>query len=119
MEQVLRLSVEGMKEANPAVRRLHVELVSLLCFVHHRQTDSPIVPRIIQQLGTDASSELTPVRSSVALLCGAILRTFACGGAVGGEAVPCPHIAAIVPALIRLAKETRGSELVDYLGVAT
>lgn len=106
MEQVLRLSVEGMKEANPAVRRLHVELVSLLCFVHHRQTDSPIVPRIIQQLGTDASSELTPVRSSVALLCGAILRTFACGGAVGGEAVPCPHIAAIVPALIRLAKET-------------
>jgi len=107
MDQVLQLSLDGLKEANPAVRRLHVEVLSTLFYVHHQLHESPMVHSILQHISTDTASESTPVRSAIALLCGAVLRTFAWAGQLTpGPTQPCPYLLNIAPSLIKLAKET-------------
>ncbi|CAK0855496.1 unnamed protein product [Prorocentrum cordatum] len=61
----------------------------------------------------ESTSDSAPVRSALALLCGAVLRTFRWGGArqpPAGAPMPqglqCPHLASIVPCLLKLGKET-------------
>merc|ERR1740130_2590006 len=51
-EQMLRMSYEGIKEANPAVRRLHVEILSLLFYIHYELTESSVAASIIQHIGS-------------------------------------------------------------------
>ncbi|CAE7844202.1 unnamed protein product [Symbiodinium necroappetens] len=117
MEQVLQSSLSGLKESNPLLRRLHAEILALLFFVHHQLADSPIVPNILQQLsespGSDSKEEKLRERSALALLCGCVLRCFSWGWRVlspaGDHSVGgfhCPYIMNIVPALLKLAKET-------------
>ncbi|CAE7324933.1 heatr5a [Symbiodinium natans] len=121
MEQVLQSSLAGLKESNPALRRLHAEILALLFFSHHQLADSPIVPNILQHLTADGlqgsdskdKEEKLRERSALALLCGCVLRSFAWGWKVlspGGDhsvgGFHCPYIMSIVPALLKLAKET-------------
>eukprot|EP00930_Biecheleria_cincta_P040182 TRINITY_DN27552_c0_g2_i1.p1 TRINITY_DN27552_c0_g2~~TRINITY_DN27552_c0_g2_i1.p1 ORF type:complete len:2211 (-),score=393.20 TRINITY_DN27552_c0_g2_i1:58-6690(-) len=128
MEQVMRFSLASLKEANPALRRVHVEILALLFFAHHQLPESPIVPTILQHFAGESlapssetkgdaqgrEAERLRERSAVALLCGAILRTFSWGWKVlanqetgnGGTAFRCPYIMNVVPALLKLAKET-------------
>ncbi|CAK0891726.1 unnamed protein product [Prorocentrum cordatum] len=112
-EQILQVSLEGLRDANPAIRRLHVEILSLLFYIHHRLPESPIVPSILQFLGQESSSDSAPVRSALALLCGSVLRAFEWGGALQSppgaprpQGIQCPYLINIVPCLLKLAKET-------------
>ena len=111
MQQVLENALGGLKEPNPVVRRLHVELLAMLFYIHHQLPDSPVVPTILQHIGSDTSSDSPAVRSAIALLCGAILRAFEWGGrqTTGQDKLATlhsPYLMNIVPSLIRLAKET-------------
>ncbi|CAJ1422535.1 unnamed protein product [Effrenium voratum] len=116
VEQALQQSLAGLKQSNPVLRRVHAEILSTLFFAHHQLPESPVVPSTLQYLTAETSSDakeekLLVERSSMALLCGTILRAFAWGWGVlsRGEAVRgfhCPYIMNIVPALLKLAKET-------------
>eukprot|EP00931_Biecheleriopsis_adriatica_P047184 TRINITY_DN27174_c0_g1_i1.p1 TRINITY_DN27174_c0_g1~~TRINITY_DN27174_c0_g1_i1.p1 ORF type:complete len:2249 (+),score=465.66 TRINITY_DN27174_c0_g1_i1:722-6748(+) len=123
VEQVMQIALAGLKEANPALRRVHVEILSLLFFAHHQLPESQVVPTILQHMSTDPGSassdaqsqaERLRERSGLALLCGAVLRAFAWGwkvlspmpGANPSRPFHCPYIMNIVPTLLKLAKET-------------
>lgn len=119
IEQALDLSLAGLKESNPILRRLHAEILAMLFFCHHQLPDSPVVPKILQHLAADSPQSSDPKdvkteeklkeRSAVALLCGSILRAFAWGWSMlppGGRGFHCPYIMNIVPILLKLAKET-------------
>lgn len=128
MEQVMRFSLAALKEANPALRRVHVEILALLFFAHHQLPESPVVPTILQHFAVESTAQSSEAkgdaqgreaerlreRSAMALLCGAILRTFSWGWKVlanqgtgnGGTTFRCPYIMNVVPALLKLAKET-------------
>ena len=113
-------SFEGMKDAAPAVRRLHVEILANLFYVHQADPESQVCPTILNHLGSDSQSTSPTLRSAVALLCGSILRVFASAGnaGAGGDGpaegdcltdqpvLPCQYLRNIVPSLLRLAKET-------------
>lgn len=108
MEQILNLSLEGTKDERPAVRRLHVEILALLLYIHQSLPDSPVSPTILSYVSNETSSDSAIERSSVAHLCGVALRTHAWGEGMAAQAANqgCPYLASVVPVLLRLAKET-------------
>lgn len=115
-EQAMHLALAGLKESNPAFRRLYCEILAALFFGHHQLPSSPVVPKILQVITTEhtepkaeAKESWLRERSALALLCGSILRAFSWGWKIqGGDSsgFHCPYIMNIVPSLLKLAKET-------------
>eukprot|EP00928_Gymnodinium_smaydae_P085581 TRINITY_DN6909_c0_g1_i1.p1 TRINITY_DN6909_c0_g1~~TRINITY_DN6909_c0_g1_i1.p1 ORF type:complete len:1973 (+),score=518.27 TRINITY_DN6909_c0_g1_i1:921-6839(+) len=110
VEQIVKQATEGLRDANPVVRRLNVEILALLFYVHHKQPEATLPSTVLKLITSESSSDSVPGRSAVALLCGAILRVFAEAAsfhspAAGAEVVR-PPMKSIVPLLLRLAKDT-------------
>eukprot|EP00971_Amphidinium_carterae_P128086 2537119-Amphidinium_carterae.1 len=111
-DMIAQRAMQGFREASPALRRLHVQMLALLFYIHHQVQDSPLVPQILRFMETVLSQESMQTRSAVALLCGEILSTFAAGAPelVLAEHRPLrpaapPHLASVVPLLLKLGKD--------------
>lgn len=105
-DQIWQFSFASLKDPVPLVRRLHVEILSLLVYIQHQIPESRLPRTILQQMSSETTSESPAMRSAVALLCGSVLRTFAWGDRCQGREVTCPYVNSVVPMLLRLAKET-------------
>eukprot|EP00929_Paragymnodinium_shiwhaense_P031050 TRINITY_DN17481_c0_g1_i1.p1 TRINITY_DN17481_c0_g1~~TRINITY_DN17481_c0_g1_i1.p1 ORF type:complete len:2238 (+),score=573.88 TRINITY_DN17481_c0_g1_i1:119-6832(+) len=105
IDQVAQASIADLRDANPVVRRLNVEIMALTFYLLHVDPSAPAVTNTLQHISTEAASDSALGRSSVALLCGGILRIFAKSGA-DGAAFHCPYLGNIVQMLLKLAKET-------------
>lgn len=108
METILNLSLDGLKDPSPVLRRIHVETLAMLFYIHHELSDAPTVPTVLQHLSSEPDSERG--RSAAALLCGSLLRAFTWGRTQGASGPVrgngnCPYLANIVPVLLRLGKD--------------